>query len=310
MLGRLAGHRREPLDQRPELVLAEQPDDRVTIVVAEARGLEVDLDRQVAHDPRQLTPHQDLVDVLLQLLAELGRGDVVEAAEELVERSEVADQLRRGLLADPGDARDVVGRIALQRLVVDHLVGPQPESLVDLRDVVDHRVVDARPRRHQPDPRGDELEHVEVDGDDRRLEVVAGVELLRDRPDDVVCLVAGHLVDREAERLHDLADLRELVSEVVRHLRPGGLVVGVLLVAERRTGQVERDGYVIGLEVLDPAQDDAREPEGAVDEVALRRREGREREVSAVDEPVAVEQHQAFGGHGASVPAASRQPPS
>ena len=93
--------------------------------------------------------------------------------------AELADQLRRGLLADPRDARDVVGRVALERLVVDHLVGPQPEPLVDLRDVVHDRVLDAGSGRHQPDARRDELEHVEVDGDDRRLEVVARVELLR-----------------------------------------------------------------------------------------------------------------------------------
>ena len=38
----LAGHRRQPLDQRPELVLAEEPDDRVAVVVAEPGGLEVE----------------------------------------------------------------------------------------------------------------------------------------------------------------------------------------------------------------------------------------------------------------------------
>ena len=149
----------------------------------------------------------------------------------------------------------------------------------------------------------DELEHVEVDGDDRRLEVVARIELLGDRPDDVVGLVARHLVDRDPQRLDDLADLRELVAQVVRHPRPGRLVLGVLLVAERRAGQVERDREVVGLEVLEAAQDDAGEAERAVDEVALRRRQGRKREVAAVDEPVAVEQHQAFGGHEWSVPA-------
>ena len=48
-------------------------------------------------------------------------------------------------------------------------------------------------------------------------------------------------------------------------------------------------------------------PKTRVDELALRGRQGREREVSAVDEPVAVEQHQAFGGHGSSVPADRRR---
>ena len=81
-------------------------------------------------------------------------------------------------------------------------------------------------------------------------------------------------------------------------LTPGRLVLGVLLVAEGRAGQVERDGQVVGLEVLDAAQDDAREAEDAVDQLALGRRQRRQGEVSAVDEPVAVEQHQAFHRHG------------
>ena len=239
--------------------------------------------------------------MLAQLVAQLFGGDVVEALEERVERAELADELCGRLLAHSRHAGNVVRRVALERLVIDHLVRPQPEPLVDPRHVVDDRVLDAGSRRHQADAWRDELEHVEVDGDDRRLQVVAVVELARDRPDDVVGLVAGHLVDRDPEGLHDLAHLRELVAQVVRHLHAGCLVVRVLLVPERRPREVEGDREVVGLEILDAAQDDAREPEDAIHQLALRRGEGRKREVAAVDEPVAVEQHQAFGGHVPSV---------
>ena len=77
----------------------------------------------------------------------------------------------------------------------------------------------------------------------------------------------GHLVDGDPQGLHDLADLRELVAQVVRHLDPGRLVVGVLLVTERGTGQVERHRQVVGLEVLNATQHDAGEPEDAIDEL-------------------------------------------
>jgi hypothetical protein len=301
LLGGLALHGRQTFDQRPELVLAEEPDDGVAVVVAQPRGRQVELDRQVADNRREVAPEEDLVAVLAELVAELRRRHLVEARQELVQRPELADELRSRLLADARDARDVVGRVALERLVVDHLVGTQPEPLVDLRDVVHHRVLDTGPGRHQPDAGRDELEHVEVDGDDRRLEVVVVVELPGDGADDVVGLVALLLVNRDAQRLDDLADLRELVPQVVRHLDASGLVVGVLLVAEGRAGKVERHGEVIRLEVLDAAQHDAGEPEDPVDELALRRRERRERVVAAVDQPVAVEQHQAFGGHERSV---------
>ena len=61
------------------------------------------------------------------------------------------------------------------------------------------------------------------------------VELLGDGADDVVGLEPGHLVDRDPQRLHDLAHLRELVAQVVRHPLAGRLVLGVLLVPERGT---------------------------------------------------------------------------
>ena len=149
LLGGFAGHRREALDQRPELVLAEQPDDGVAVVVAQAGGLEVQLDRQVAHDARQLATHLDLVEVLAQLVAQLLGRDLVDPGEHRVQAAELADELRRGLLTDPGDAGDVVGGVALERLVVDHLVGSEAESLVDPGDVVDDGVLDARAGRHQ-----------------------------------------------------------------------------------------------------------------------------------------------------------------
>ena len=41
----LTGHARQPLDQRAELVLAEEPQDLLPVVVAEPRRLEVELDR-------------------------------------------------------------------------------------------------------------------------------------------------------------------------------------------------------------------------------------------------------------------------
>lgn len=205
--------------------------------------------------------------MLAQLLAQLLGRDVVEPGEQRVEVAEVADELGRGLLADARDARDVVGGVALERLVVDHLVRPEPEPLIDPGDVVDDRVLDAGAGGHQAHARADELEHVEVHGHDRRLEIVAVIEPLGDRPDDVVGLVAGHLVDGDAQRLDDLTDLRELVAQVVGHALPGRLVLGVLLVAEGGAGQVEGDRQVVRPEVRDAAQDDAGEPEHAVDQL-------------------------------------------
>ena len=299
---RLPGHRRQSLDQRPELVLAEEPDDGLAVVVAETGRLEVELDRQVAHDRRQVLAHEHRVAVLDELVAQLVGLHLVDPLVERLERPELADELGGGLLPHPGNARDVVGRVALERLVVDHLARDEVVPLADPRRVVEDRVLDPGPRGHEARLVGDQLEHVEVAGHDRRVEAaLLGVD--DDRADHVVRLVARQLVDGDAQRLDHLADLGELVAQVVGHALAGRLVLGVLLVAEGRALEVEGDRDVVRLEVLDAAQDDAAEAEDGVDELALRRRQRREREISAVDQPVAIEQHQAFVGHGSSVAA-------
>ena len=295
--GRLAGHRRQALDQRAELVLAEQPDDGLAVVVAEPRRLEVELHRQVADDRREVLAHEHRFAVLDELVAQLVRLDLVDPLVQGLERPELADELGRGLLPHPGHARDVVGGVALERLVIDHLAGHEVEALGDPGRVVQDRVLDAGARGHQPGVIGDELEHVEIAGHDRRVETAA-LGIHGDRPDDVVSLVAGQLVDGDAQRLDHLAHLRELVAQVVGHALAGGLVLGVLLVTEGRSLEVEGDRHVVGAEVLDAPEHDAAEAEHRVDELALGRRQGRESEVSAVDETVAIEQHEAFCGHG------------
>ena len=47
----LPGHARQALDERAELVLAEQPHDLVAVVVAQSRRFKVELDGHVAREP-------------------------------------------------------------------------------------------------------------------------------------------------------------------------------------------------------------------------------------------------------------------
>ena len=113
----------------------------------------------------QLATHVDLLAMVAQLVAQLLGRHVVEPSEQRVEVAEFADQLGGGLLADTGNARDVVGRVALEGLVIDHLVGPERNAHRAV-DVVDDGVLDPRARGHQPHARRHELEHVEIDRDD------------------------------------------------------------------------------------------------------------------------------------------------
>ena len=249
--GRFAGHRRQALDERPELVLAEQPDDRLAVVVAEPGGLQIHRDRQVADDGRQALAHEDLIAMLDELVAQLVRLDIDDPLVERLECPELADELGGRLLPNSWDPGDVVAGIALERLVVDHLSGHQLEPLHDPGRVVEDRVLNPGAGGHEPGLVGHELKHVQVAGDDRRIQATP-LSLHDERADDVIGFVAGQLVNGDAQRLDNFADLRELVSEVIRHPLPGRLVLGVLLVSEGGPWEVESDRHVVRLQVGDP----------------------------------------------------------
>ncbi len=245
--------------------------------------------------------------MLAELLAELVRRHLVDARVQRIEIAELADELRRGLVAHPGHAGNVVRRVSLERLEVDHLARSQAVALLDPCRVIHHGRVDPHPGRHESRPVGHELEHVQVARHDRRLEV-ATLGLAGQRADDVVRLEASQLVDGEAQRGDHLADLRELCPKVVGHRPPRRLVVRGQAVPEGRGRQVEGDRDVVRADVLEASQHDVRESEDGVHQLALRGRERHvdEREVAAIDEPVAVEQHQAFHGRGSPPVGAAR----
>ncbi len=95
-----------------------------------------------------------------------------------------------------------------------------------------------------------------------------GLRLAGERRDHVVRLEPLALVDRDAQRPHDLADLGDLLAHVVRHPRPGALVLRVALVAEGGLAEVEGDRDAVRAGVLDRAQDDVGETEHGRDQLA------------------------------------------
>ena len=115
------GRARQAVDERAELVLAEEADDLRAVIVTEAGTVEVQRDGRQAVDGHQLPPEQHVLAVLLELVAQLVRPDLVEARVETLQGGEVHEQLGGRLVTHAGDAGDVVRGVALERLEVDHL---------------------------------------------------------------------------------------------------------------------------------------------------------------------------------------------
>ena len=138
-------------------------------------GGRVDLDRDVAHDRRELLGDARVVGVVGQVLLALGARDLVDVGEHRPRATpNRCRSSRGGLVADPRDAGDVVRRVALEAVEVGDQVGGDPVAVDDGVVVVDLGVGDPAARRHDPHVRVrvDDLEGVAVAGDDHHRDAL------------------------------------------------------------------------------------------------------------------------------------------
>ena len=178
-----------------------------------------------------------LVGIVDQRLPALLLLDLACALEQRFEVAVFADQLRRGLDADAGYARHVVGEVADQRLHLDDLLRRHAELLDHLGNadlLVLHRVVHDHAVVH-------ELHEVLVGRHDGGAR--AGLARLADiGRDQVVGLEPALLQARNVEGVYRLADQSELRDQVVGRGGAVGLVLGIEFGAEGLLGLVEHHG--------------------------------------------------------------------
>ena len=229
--------------------------------------------------------------MLGQVLLALGAGDLVDAGEHALEVAEPLEQLGGGLVADAGDARDVVAGVALEADEVGDQLGRDAVAVDHALAVVDLRVGDPARGRHDPHALADELVRVAVAGHDHHGDAAAA-RLLDERGDHVVGLEALDGDVPVAERLDQRAQVRPLELEQVGPGGALGLVVGRDLLAARHPGVPDHDGRHLAV-VGEDLHEHRREAEDRVGGPAVggrdRLREGEER---AVGERVAVDQEQ------------------
>ena len=194
------------------------------------------VERDLVVEQHELPRNPRLLGILDQRLAPFRLLDLAGAQQQRFQVAILDDQLGRGLDADAGYARHIVGGIAGQRLHFDHLRRRHAEFL-DHFGNADAAVLHGVVHGHLV---GDELHQVLVrrdDGGDRAtLAGLAGVGR-----DQIVGLEAALLEAGQVEGAHGLADQRELRDQIVRRRRPVRLVIGIELVAEGDFRLVEHD---------------------------------------------------------------------
>jgi hypothetical protein len=229
-----------------------------------------------------------------------GGRELVRVLDDLLERPVLGHQLAGRLVADAGDARDVVRGVALQSDEVGDLLGTDAVAGLDAVGGVHLHVRHAPRRHHQADVVGDELEGVAIGRDHGRLDARL-VRARGERGDHVVGLPALELQVAVAERLHDRAEIRELLAQQVGHRPAVGLVRLRELVAVHGA-RVPGDGHAARAVVGQELEEHVREAEQRVGREALGRGQLlRQREVGPVGEVVAVHQEELGVPRGAVV---------
>ncbi len=247
--------------------------------------LEGQRQRRVHVEGDQLLGDAGLLGEVDQVLPPLRLLDVARMGQQVLQRAVDADELGRGLDADPRHAGHVVDAVAGERLHVDHLLGPDTELLLHLGGA-DRPVLDRIEELHLV---GDELHQVLVRGDDgdggARLHRRLGIG-----GDEVVGLVVVALDARHREGVGRLAHQCELRDQVVGRRRPVRLVGLVDAAAEGEARGIEHHGDMVGVGLLQQLQQHVGETENGAYGRTVRPRQRRQRVIGPEDEARAVDE--------------------
>ena len=254
----------------------------------------VPVDVEIAPHRRQLLRETSLIGELRDVLL-ARRRELVCVRDHLLHRAVLRNQLPGCLVADTGNARDVVGAVAFQTDEVRDLLGLDPVARLDALGCVHLHVAHTARGHHERDVVSDELEGIAVGRHDRRLD--AGlVGARRKRRDHVVRLPALELEVAVAERLDDRAEVRKLLRKQVGHRPPPFLVDDVPLFGDRMAvhrARVPGHGDALRLVVGKQLEQHVREAQERIRRKAFRRRELlRERKIGAVREVVPVDEEE------------------
>ena len=249
----LAEHLEHALPDAVELQRVEQLLHGLALGHLEPHRLEPDRQVEVAHEGVEAAVAAHVLEMLAQRLPLLAR-DLVRVRQHAVEVPVLLQPFRGEPGADAGHAGQVVRGLADEGRELGVLGGGDPVLGQDGVRVHRRDVGDALLGVEHRGALGDELERVPVTGDDDGLPP----RLLGARGQcghDVVGLVALQRERGDAQGLHDLHGQLDLARELRGRLGAAGLVLRVLLGAERGPGEVERHGHVRGPLLPDHGQE-------------------------------------------------------
>ena len=231
----------EFLERLAEFVAGVEPAQRLGVARAAGEVAGAERQRHVGADGDQLPVQRQPFQHRAQVVADLA-ADRRGVGDHAVQRAVLAQPLGGGLgaaLVHPGH---VVHAVAHQRQQVHHLVRAHAE-LLHHAGLVQHAAAHGV---DQGDAGAHQLGEVLVAGGHRDLDALF-LRRQRQRADHVVGLHALLAQDGKAQCPDDLQHGLDLAAQLVRHRRPGGLVLRIHVLAERRSRGIQHERQVVRL---------------------------------------------------------------
>ena len=160
--------------------------------------------------------------------------------EDLFKCAVFSEKLDGGFFADPRYARDMVAGITHQTLEIRDLLGRYAEIGKDLGRRIPHNIGHALFRKEDICRIRNQLQGIPVAGHEKAGNA-ALLTLGRNGSEDVIRFEGRTGQNRNLHGLETILKQRKLRAELRRCRAPAGLILGVLLMAERGPVQVERD---------------------------------------------------------------------
>ena len=204
---------------------------------------------------------------------------------------------RCGLIADSGHAGDVVRGVSDQRFPVRDTLWTNAVALPHRLRIVHFDFRDAAHRHLHRDAIPDQLQLIRVTRKDR--DGVAFTRALRrQRPDQVIRLVAAHLRRLDGERRYHLPRHRHLRLQLGIHFRPMRFVRRELLGAQRLLRRVPTDHDRVRLLVTQQRKQHIRESVQCAGRSVVGSGEVASREVRAEKQAVRIYKNELLGQKG------------
>ena len=178
-----------------------------------------------------------LLGVFCDRLAQL-RRQLAGVSDHLFDVAVFIDQLRGGLVADAGHARQVIRGLALERDEIDPLLRRHAVALDHRRRIVTDHVGDAAARHDDGDAVAHQLKDIAIAGDQNYFATFFPRVLGQGRQ-QVVGFVAFQLDRGNAQASQHLADQRQLLLEQVGSRGSAGLVFLVAIESKLRRALIE-----------------------------------------------------------------------